>query len=96
MLSAVLGLPTRRIAEGMILPAATVAARLTRAKKKIATNGLQMHVPDRSELHVCLSSIHEAIYGVFTIEWTNAATDLREDLAGEAVYLSELVPALCS
>lgn len=95
MLSAVLGLPTRRIAEGMILPAATVAARLTRAKKKIATNGLQMHVPDRSELHACLSSIHEAIYGVFTIEWANAATDLREDLAGEAVYLSELVSALC-
>lgn len=95
MLSAVLGLPTRRIAEGMILPAATVAARLTRAKKKIASNGLQMHVPDRSELHAGLPAIHEAIYGVFTIEWANAATDLRESLAGEAVYLSELVSALC-
>ncbi|WP_460477169.1 RNA polymerase sigma factor [Brachybacterium huguangmaarense] len=95
MLSAVLGLPTRRIAEGMILPAATVAARLTRAKKKIATKGLQMYMPDRSELPACLSSIHEAIYGVFTIEWANAATDLREGVAGEAVYLSELVSTLC-
>lgn len=95
MLSAVMGLPARRIAEGMALPTATVSARLTRAKKRIRGAGLSMPVPERSELMDRLPSIHEAVYGVFAIEWKHAGSDLRTGLLGESRYLADLVAALC-
>lgn len=95
MLSTVMGLPARRIAEGMILPAATVSARLTRAKKRIRASGRSMRIPDRSELPERLLAIHEGIYGVFTVEWAHAERDLRHGLIAEAVFLAELVAELC-
>ena len=94
MLSAVMGLTGRQIAAGMALPAATVSARLTRAKKRIASLGIAFGLPDRTELEARLPDIHEAIYGAFAIDWVHAAPEPREGIVGEALYLSRLLAEL--
>lgn len=95
MLSAVMGMSGKQIATGMALPAATVAARLTRAKKRIATLGIGFGLPDRNELEARLPDIHEAIYGAFAIDWVHAAPQPRNGIIGETLYLSRLLAELC-
>ncbi|MDN5711597.1 MAG: RNA polymerase [Brevibacterium aurantiacum] len=95
MLSAVMGMTGTQIAAGMALPAATVAARLTRAKKRIAALGIGFGLPDRTELEARLPDIHEAIYGAFAIDWVHAASEPRDGIIGETLYLSRLLAELC-
>lgn len=95
MLSAVLGLTAKQIASGMALPSATVAARLTRAKKRIAGLGIGFGLPDRTELDARLPHIHEAIYGAFAIDWVHASAEPRRGVIGETLYLSHLLAELC-
>ncbi|MCI4012023.1 DUF6596 domain-containing protein [Brevibacterium sp. ZH18] len=95
MLSAVMGMTGKQIAVGMALPAATVAARLTRAKKLIADLGIGFGQPDRADLEVRLPDIHEAIYGAFAIDWVHAESEPRDGIVGEALYLSRLLAQLC-
>ncbi|KAB1947770.1 RNA polymerase sigma factor [Brevibacterium linens] len=95
MLSAVMGMTARQIAAAMALPAATVSARLTRAKKRIAGLGVDFGSPDRLDLESRLPDVHETIYGAFAIEWAQAAAQPREGMIGEALYLSRLVAQLC-
>ncbi|MGM0700069.1 MAG: RNA polymerase sigma factor [Actinomycetota bacterium] len=96
MLSAVMGMTAKQIAAAMALPAATVSARLTRAKKRVAGLGVAFGSPDRLDLESRLPDVFEAIYGAFAIEWAQAAAQPREGMIGEALYLSRLVAELCS
>lgn len=95
MLSAVMGMTAKQIAAAMALPAATVSARLTRAKKRVAGLGVAFGSPDRLDLESRLPDVHETIYGAFAIEWTHAAAQPRDGMIGEALYLSRLVAQLC-
>ena len=95
MLSAVMGMTGKQIAAGMALPAATVAGRLTRAKKRIAVLGIGFGLPDCTELEARLADIHEAIYGAFAIDWVHAAAQPRDGTIGETLYLSRLLTELC-
>ena len=95
MLSAVMGMTAKQIAAAMALPAATVSARLTRAKKRVAALGIGFGEPDRLDLESRLPDVQEAIYGAFAIEWAHAAAEPREGMIGEAVYLSSLLAELC-
>lgn len=95
MLSVVLGMTGRQIAEAMALPGATVSARLTRAKRRVAASGVGFVVPDRSELPGRLRDIQEAIYGLYAIEWAHASREPREGLVGEAIHLAALLARLC-
>ena len=95
MLSAVMGMTAKQIAAAMALPAATVSARLTRAKKRVAGLGVAFGSPDRLDLESRLPDVHETIYGAFAIEWAQAAAQPREGMIGEALYLSRLVAQLC-
>lgn len=95
MLSAVLGMTGAQIAAAMALPAATVSARLTRAKKRIAASSIGFELPDRSSMPARLEAILEAIYGAFAIEWVHAAAEPRAGTTGEALFLSRLVAELC-
>lgn len=95
MLSAVMGLTSKQIAVGMALPSATVAARLTRAKKRVAALGIGFGSPGRAELELRVHDVREVIYGVFAIEWRHAAPEPREGIVGEALYLAELLTRLC-
>ena len=95
MLSAVMGMTAKQIASAMALPAATVSARLTRAKKRVAGLGVAFGSPDRLDLESRLPDVHETIYGAFAIEWAHAAAQPRDGMIGEALYLSRLVAQLC-
>ena len=95
MLSAVMGMTAKQVAAAMALPAATVSARLTRAKKRVAGLGVAFGSPDRLDFESRLPDVHETIYGAFAIEWAHAAAQPRDGMIGEALYLSRLVAQLC-
>jgi RNA polymerase sigma-70 factor, ECF subfamily len=94
----VIGTPTEQIARLFLVPPATMAARLTRAKKKIVLAGIPIGAPLEEELRTRLDDVCRTIYLAFTAGYTPGAGPdlLRADLAGEAVRLAvvlhDLVP----
>jgi RNA polymerase sigma-70 factor (ECF subfamily) len=89
MLQTVLGFEAAEIARAFALPAATMAQRLVRAKRRIRDAGIPFAVPDRSVLPARLESVLEAVYGCFAIDWQgSSAPTVRESTAGEAQYLA--------
>jgi RNA polymerase sigma-70 factor (ECF subfamily) len=94
----VIGTPTDQIARLFLVPPATMAARLTRAKKKIVLAGIPLGAPLEDELRSRLDEVCRTIYLAFTAGYTpgNGPNLLRADLAGDAVRLAvvlhELVP----
>ncbi|GAA3446848.1 RNA polymerase subunit sigma-24 [Planomonospora venezuelensis] len=93
------GLTTREIARLFLVPEATMAARITRAKKKIAQAGIPYRVPAGPELAERRDGVLAVVYLVFTEGYAATGGDrlIREDLAAEAVALGrmlrELLPA---
>jgi RNA polymerase sigma-70 factor (ECF subfamily) len=94
----VIGTPTEQIARLFLVPPATMAARLTRAKKKIVLAGIPIGAPLEDELRSRLDEVCRTIYLAFTAGYTPGRGPdlLRADLAGEAVRLAavlhDLVP----
>ena len=94
----VIGTPTEQIARLFLVPPATMAARLTRAKKKIVLAGIPLGAPLEDELRARLDEVCRTIYLAFTAGYTPGAGPdlLRADLAGDAVRLAvvlhDLVP----
>ncbi len=94
----VVGTPTEQIARLFLVSPTTMAARLTRAKKKVVLAGIPMGAPLGEELRSRLDEVCRTIYLAFTAGYTPGAGPdlLRADLAGEAVRLAailhELVP----
>ncbi|HEX6422156.1 MAG TPA: DUF6596 domain-containing protein [Acidimicrobiales bacterium] len=94
----VIGTPTEQIARLFLVSPTTMAARLTRAKKKIVLAGIPLCAPVDDELRSRLDEVCRTIYLAFTAGYTpGAGRDLlRADLAGEAVRLAavlhDLVP----
>lgn len=89
----VLGTPTEQIARLFMVPTATMAARLTRAKKKIVGAGIPLGAPLEVELGSRLDEVCRTIYLAFTAGYTPGAGPdlLRADLAGEAVRLAAVL-----
>lgn len=94
----VIGTPTEQIARLFLVSPSTMAARLTRAKKKIVTAGIPLGAPPDVELRSRVDEVCRTIYLAFTAGYSpGAGTDLlRADLAGDAVELAgvlhDLVP----
>lgn len=94
----VIGTPTDEIARLFLVPTATMAARITRAKKKIVLAGIPLGAPAEEELWDRLDEVCRTIYLAFTAGYTPGAGPdlLRSDLAGDAVRLAgvlhDLVP----
>ena len=92
----VAGLQTREIARLFLVGEATMAARITRAKRKIAASGIPFRVPDRVDLPDRLARICSVVYLLFTEGY--AATigpDLvRTRLCDEAIRLQRVVAEL--
>lgn len=98
MLQSVLGLDAARIGPAYLLAPSTIAQRLVRAKRKIRDAGIAFEIPTPEELPARLGYVLEAIYGSYAIEWATAEAGcerLDEDLADEALYLSNLLVHLC-
>lgn len=94
MLNTVLGLTAQQIGAVMLVPRVTMAARLTRAKKRIRQSDIAFEVPGVDELPARLTSIRDAVYGAYSVEWEFSASEPRSDLAGEALFLAELLAEL--
>jgi RNA polymerase sigma-70 factor, ECF subfamily len=92
----VIGTPTEEIARLFLVSTTTMAARLTRAKKKIVHAGIPLVSPAHQELRDRLREVCRTIYLAFTAGYAPlAGTDLiRVDLAGEAVELATVLHAL--
>jgi RNA polymerase sigma-70 factor (ECF subfamily) len=91
-------LTTPEIARAFLVPEATMAQRLVRAKRKIQQAHIPYEVPPRSQLRERLASVQEAIYLVFNEGYAATAGDslIRRELCAEAIRLGrtlcELLP----
>jgi RNA polymerase sigma-70 factor (ECF subfamily) len=85
----VVGVETREIARLFLVPEATMAARITRAKKKIVGAGIPFGVPDADALPERLDVVAQVAYLAFTAGYAPGSGPdlLRADVAGEAIRL---------
>ncbi|MFC5139314.1 RNA polymerase sigma factor [Actinomycetospora rhizophila] len=87
------GLSTPEIARAFLVGEATMAARLTRAKKKIAAAGVPFRVPTPRELPRRLGSVLAVVHLVLTTGHTapTGAVLVRDDLVDRALDLARLL-----
>jgi RNA polymerase sigma factor (sigma-70 family) len=90
------GLSTAEVARGLLVPEATMAKRLTRAKQKIAQAGIPYRVPPAEQLPARLTGVATTIYLIFNEGYAaGAGADLvRVALTAEAVRLARLLAEL--
>lgn len=90
------GLPTRAVARLLLVSEATMAARLTRAKRKIATSGIPYRVPSGDELPERLGSVLAVVYLLFTEGHlpSSGPRVVRAELCDEAIALARLLREL--
>ncbi len=93
----VLGVSTHDIARLFLVGEPTVAARITRAKKKIVAAGIPFAVPSADVLPHRLETVAQTAYLAFTAGYAPGSGPdlLRADLAGEAIRLVLVVVGLC-
>jgi predicted RNA polymerase sigma factor len=104
MLQVVLGLEAKTIASAFLTSPAAMTKRLVRAKNKIRAAGIPFSVPEREELPGRLAAVLEAVYATYAHGWTDPVggpvgslvgnDSERRDLAGEALFLAQLLAEL--
>lgn len=90
------GLSTADVARAFLLPEATLAARITRAKKKIAAAHIPYRVPVASELRERVDGVLSVVYLLYTTGHTapSGANLMRRDLAERAHELARMLRGL--
>ncbi|MET8268797.1 RNA polymerase sigma factor [Micromonospora arida] len=90
------GLTTTEVARAFLVPPATMAQRLVRAKRKIRDARIPFRVPGPDELPGRLPTVLQAVYSVFTEGYAaSSGPDLqRIDLAEEAIRLGRILRRL--
>ena len=89
----VLGVSTQDVARLFLVPETTMAARLTRAKKKIVAAGIPFAVPSADVLPERLGVVAQTAYLAFTAGYApgSGPDAVRSELAGEAIRLVRVV-----
>jgi predicted RNA polymerase sigma factor len=92
----VLGVSTHDIGRLFLVTEPTMAARITRAKKKVVTAGIPFAVPAPDDLPERLETVAQTAYLAFTAGYAPGSGPdlLRAELAGEAIRLVRVVLAL--
>jgi RNA polymerase sigma-70 factor (ECF subfamily) len=95
-LKLVCGLSTAEVARAFLVPEATMAARLTRAKKKIAAARIPYRVPAPEQLGERVGAVLDVVHLIFTTGHAPPAGDqvVRRDLVGGAIALARLLHLL--
>src|SRR5262249_46189844 len=92
-LRAIGGLTTAEIARAFLVPEATMAQRISRAKRSIKSSGTGFEVPAGTDLGARLGSVMHVLYLIFSEGY--AASSGREitrtDLSAEALRLTRLL-----
>ncbi|WP_328947106.1 RNA polymerase sigma factor [Streptomyces sp. NBC_00250] len=90
------GLRTDEIARAFLVPEATVAARITRAKRTLAKAGVEFEVPYGEARAARLGSVLEVIYLIFNEGYAATAGGdlLRPGLCEDALRLARVLAAL--
>lgn len=92
----VLGVPTVDIARLFLVPEPTMAARITRAKKRIVGAGIPFAVPDADVLPERIGIVAQTAYLAFTAGYSPGTGPdlLRAEESGEAIRLVRIVLGL--
>ena len=90
------GLSTAEAARGLLVPEATMAKRLTRAKQKIAQAGIPYRVPAAEELPGRLAGVAATVYLIFNEGYAAGAGAglVRVTLTAEAIRMARLLAEL--
>jgi RNA polymerase sigma-70 factor, ECF subfamily len=90
------GLTTEEIARAFLVPTATIAQRIVRAKRTLAEAKVPFEVPRGADLAARLSSVLEVLYLVFNEGYSATAGDdwMRPALCDDAVRLGRILAGL--
>jgi RNA polymerase sigma factor (sigma-70 family) len=90
------GLTTEEIARAFLVPKATIAQRIVRAKKTLAAANVPFEVPSRDEYPQRLSAVLSVIYLIYNEGYSASFGQrwIRDELCAEALRLGRVLAAL--
>ena len=96
-LRAVGGLTTAQIAAAFLVPEATMAQRISRAKRTIKASGVAFRLPTADEQSGAVRSVLHVLYLLFNEGYASSRGETlqRLDLSDEAIRLATLVHDAC-
>ena len=95
-LRTICGITTEEISRAFLIPVATMAQRLVRAKSKIREAGIPYRVPSEEELRDRLDGVLLVVYLIFNEGYLSSSGDalIRRELCREAIRLGRVLCAL--